>query len=162
MFDNAADVNLVSQHVPHRSSIDVIVTSQLSNWDGDRAFRPIPIAEMSPEDARVFLTQRSGDSDVNAADQLAKELGYLPLALEMAGAYVAVRRSRRSLSRYLQRYLDDPSDVIRRDKAKTGSYPNTLATTWSISFAAASEEVPESSDVMNVLAFMAPEAIHSI
>ena len=53
---------------------------------------------MSPEEALAFLLQRTDRDDkdyteTEAAKALAKELGFLPLALEQAAAYILALRA---------------------------------------------------------------------
>lgn len=158
-FDNAADIELVSKWIPHRGSIHAIVTSWLSRWDGDRAFKPIPVGELPPDVAQQFLMQRSGDHDAESAAELARELGYLPLALEQAGAYVHALPQFRSLAKYLKLFRTDPGVALTGHKPKTGNYPDTVFTTWTISLGAAIEEVPAAGDLMTLFSFLAPDAI---
>ncbi len=65
------------------------------------------LEKMDPEEALGFLFKRtkrpqSNPSEKQAAEQLARELGYLPLALEQAAAYIIAKGSTLSrLSRQL-------------------------------------------------------------
>jgi tetratricopeptide (TPR) repeat protein len=50
--------------------------------------RPLSVRPLAREDAIKFLLERTAQSDRAAANDLAEELGDLPLALEQAGAYI--------------------------------------------------------------------------
>lgn len=49
---------------------------------------PIEVPLFSPEEATQFLQKRSGEKDETLAMKLAERLGFLPLALEYATAYI--------------------------------------------------------------------------
>jgi hypothetical protein len=57
----------------------------VGQFDGD----PAQVDVLAQEDAVALLLRRSGHDVEAAADELARELGRLPLALEQAGAFVA-------------------------------------------------------------------------
>ena len=48
----------------------------------------VPVKKWPPEVAAEFLLKRTGQADASAAGELARELDYLPLALEQAAAYI--------------------------------------------------------------------------
>jgi len=100
VFDNAPSPEDVTRYFPHGTGGHVIVTSRDPNWRGVAGALPVQV--MEPDEARKFLLKRTGETDEEAAAELAKELGYLPLALEQAGAYIEA--TGRSLSDYLQLY----------------------------------------------------------
>jgi hypothetical protein len=63
---------------------------------------------LAPEPARHFLlrrTERAAEgSELAACDELAQELGYLPLALEQAAAYIAAPGAGVDFGGYLRLY----------------------------------------------------------
>lgn len=150
IYDNALTEQDVAQWLP-RSGGAVILTSRAAVWT--RA-RPLDVEVMSPEDAIALICERSGDADGPAAD-LAMELGYLPLALEQAAAYMAERAV--SIARYLELYRQRRGAVLARGKA--ADYPDTVATTWEISFHAVAADLPAAGQLLNFCAFLAPDDI---
>jgi len=102
-----------------------------------------------------FLLKRTGKKDREGAADLAAELGDLPLALEQAGAYI--KESGISFADYLVRLKENRRELL--SKGKPLSYPDSVATTWEISFKAVQEAIPAAGDLLNFLAFLAPDAI---
>ncbi len=98
VYDNAETEDDVKDWLPQGSGA-VILTSRDGAW---HHVQPLDVDVMSPADAAALLTERSGDPDAKSAAELATELGYLPLALEQAAAYMFA--SHWSLARYLKTY----------------------------------------------------------
>jgi len=73
-----------------------------------------------------------------AASMIAQELGYLPLALSQAGAYIHM--SHHSLSQYLEEYPNNVSYLLSK-KWKGGQHDRSVFATWEISFKAISEKI---------------------
>lgn len=73
------------------------------------------------------------------APLLAKRLGYLPLALEQAGAYIAIVKC--SLSEYLDLLKEYGLKVFDEEKySRPQDYEKVISTTWNISIACISDE----------------------
>jgi hypothetical protein len=83
-------------------------------------------------------------------------LSYLPLALEQAGAYI--EETAISFSDYLDLFRTERAEILRRGKPATG-YPDTVATTWEISFRRVEKTSAASGDLLKLCAFFAPEDI---
>jgi tetratricopeptide (TPR) repeat protein len=86
---------------------------------------------------------------------LAEALGDLPLALEQAGAYI--EESAISLADYLRHFQEQPKEILNRGKPT--AYPETVATTWRISFKAVEEKSTEAADLLRLFAFLASDYI---
>ena len=83
LFDNAPDRASVARFVPTAGPGRVLITSRNQIWPPGQA---LEIAVLDPQVAAGFLGGRTGDPDGRAAQELAAELGGLPLALEQAAA----------------------------------------------------------------------------
>src|SRR6185369_9414913 len=123
------------------------------NWGG--VAKPLEVEVLTREDAIEFLLQRTGQNDEAAAWPLAEELGDLPLALEQAGAFIET--TGKPISEYLALFKTRHGELLQR--GKPDDYPNTVATTWEISFQAAQQESPAAAALLNVCAFLAPDDI---
>ena len=97
------------------------------------------------------------DEERAAAAALAEELGYLPLALEQAAAYVASRQVR--YKSYLTSYREHQLDQLERAAPETGDYEASIATTWSLTFDKIEAESPASADLLRSISLLAPDAI---
>ena len=107
----------------------VLITSRLGHW-------PINIAHLSlevllPDDAARYLQDRVAKEgqhagDETAAQKLAEELGFLPLALEQAAAFVIELRW--SFDKYRLRLRK----LLDRHREGATRYPASVAKTWNI------------------------------
>jgi len=153
VFDNAKAPDKIERYIPRAGNGQVIITSRHPLWSS--MAKPLPVDEMEPEEAVEFLLKRTGQKDEAAARALAKELGCLPLALEQAGAYIL--ETGIGLSGYLSRFQERWQEILRLGRPI--SYRDTVATTWEISFQDVEKESPAAADLLNLLAFLAPEEI---
>ena len=87
VFDNANDPGLLRPFVPAAGAARVIITS---NQQAVASLgSAVPVDVFSESEALTFLATRTGRADAAAAQALAAELGYLPLALAQAAAVIA-------------------------------------------------------------------------
>lgn len=127
---------------------------------------------LSPEEGAQFLLHRSHSLDESdplqiretpdsaAALELAHLLDGLPLALEQAAAYI--QETRCGLDGYKQVYETSRKDVLRTPvmyKRLYTDYSESVATTWLISFRRVAEQSTVASDLLKLLAYLAPDAI---
>jgi tetratricopeptide (TPR) repeat protein len=106
-------------------------------------------------DASVdLLLKLSGDNDRAAAELLADELGDLPLALEQAGAFIETSGS--TIAEYRELYREQGKE-LRGRRAESAEYPHSVATTYEISIRSLAAEAPAAAELLNLLAFAAPE-----
>jgi len=103
-----------------------------------------------------FLLKRTGYTDRESADAMAKALGDLPLALEQAGAYMEAKG--RSLPDYLKMFTDRKNELWDR-AGPPPDYPDTVATTWNIAFNEVKQLSSAGADLLNLCAFLAPDDI---
>jgi len=94
-------------------------------------------------------------TDENCARQLAKTLGYLPLALDQAGAYIAARSTLEKYSRIFEKQFAR----ISKEKPTVWSYDKTVFTTWTISLDAIRSEKPKSVELFILFSFFSNEDI---
>jgi len=151
VFDNAPGPS-VARFVPPDGPGQVLITSRNPIWPPGQALE-VPVLET--EVAAKFLAGRTGDTARRAAQELAGELGGLPLALEQAAAYV--QASGGTLAGYLASFRQRRPDLLGRGEP-TG-YPLTVATTWRLAFGDLAQAASGAAGLLRLLAFCAPEAI---
>jgi tetratricopeptide (TPR) repeat protein len=104
------------------------------------------VQQLSRDESVAFLKKRSGRDEPEAASELSEALGDLPLALEVAAAYV-----------------DSAGISIREYVGLLGTYSKELleqvAAWWRISFDKLRTEEPGALDLLNLIAWMAPDDI---
>lgn len=85
---------------------------------------------------------------------LIKRLGYLPLALEQAAAYI--KEVRCSISDYLELLNQSSVDAFSDKYASPEYYTSIVTSTWNISFAALEDS---SQQLLNLCAYMGADNI---
>ncbi|HYQ85581.1 MAG TPA: tetratricopeptide repeat protein, partial [Rubrobacter sp.] len=84
---------------------------------------------------------------------MAEELGDLPLALELAAAYIVT--TNQSISSYF--------DLFRRQRSELesggGRPPVSVAATWGVAFEEVEKRSPGGADLLRLFAFLAPDEI---
>jgi tetratricopeptide (TPR) repeat protein len=153
IFDNARRKEDLREWLPQNRAGHVVITSRDPNWAG--VAKPLEVEVLTREDAVRFLLQRTGQDDAEAARLLAEALGDLPLALEQAGAYIET--TGKPISEYLALFKTRHGELMQR--GQPDDYPDTVATTWEISFQAAQQESPAAAELLNLCAFLAPDDI---
>jgi hypothetical protein len=107
----------------------VLVISRLGRWPINIAHLPLEV--FLPEDAACYLHDRVAKEgqhagDETAARKLAEELGFLPLALEQAAAFMIELRW--SFDKYRERLRK----LLDRHREGATRYPASVAKTWNI------------------------------
>jgi hypothetical protein len=132
--ENAA--NAVEDLIPRLNGGHILVTSRLSNYSN--AVTVLPVKVLGENDAVEFLLARTSgkrrkqDDDAGQARVIAIELGYLPLALEQAGAYISQRRL--DFKAYLDKFHQQAGSVLGWYDPRLMQYPKSVAITWQTSF----------------------------
>jgi tetratricopeptide (TPR) repeat protein len=153
VFDNAHDGNDLRDLLPRGGGGRVLITSRNPSWDRVTALEvPLLVRASSV----TFLQKRTKQADESTAAALAAELGDLPLALEQAAAFI-VRRPM-PLADYLTAFRAQREELWKREKPPQ-DYPDTVRTTWTLAAARLKQEEPGAIALLNLGAFLAPEAI---
>lgn len=159
--DNADIPELVIQFLPRRFEGRVLITSRAQIFDTVGITTPVNLDVLDPDEALDFLKLRTGretltDEEKQAAQTIAEELGYLPLALEQAGAYILAKTT---FSGYLGILRQQMMKVLKGTKPVAGNYKETVATTWLINFQEVETNSSAAVDILRLCAFLAPNPI---
>jgi tetratricopeptide (TPR) repeat protein len=126
VFDGAEDPGKLEPFVPADGAARVLITS---TRPADASLRAVPVDVCTPEEARAFLTQRTGRDGDMEAGTVAAELGYLPLALAQAAA---VASGGLGYQGYLELFRTTQDEADPAGDAKQ-SYPSSAVKTVLIS-----------------------------
>jgi tetratricopeptide (TPR) repeat protein len=155
VYDNAESPTLLKAFLSHTSHHHRIVTSRYAG-DWGRVAKPVSVHPLLLEEAILFLRQRTGRNEPSVAETLAEELGRLPLALEQAAAYM--NNTGRSVAEYLALFQARRFALLSR-KAEHADYPDSVATTWTLSFERVESVSPAGAALLKFLSFLAPDGI---
>ncbi|SCF96613.1 Tetratricopeptide repeat-containing protein, partial [Streptomyces sp. MnatMP-M27] len=159
VFDNATHPDHLAPYLARLTSGDHLITSRLTYGWHDLAATPLHLDVLTPTAATSLLYQLTGSdpsSEATAAQELADELGYLPLALEQAGAYI--RRTRNTYSAYLHRLRTQTARMLNTP-GNGDPHSITIARTWSVTLDTIAERDPLAVHLLRVMAWLAPHDI---
>jgi tetratricopeptide (TPR) repeat protein len=93
------------------------------------------------------------------AKEIVEILGYFPLAISQAGAYISVQKLQRPMEEYINIYKRNARSMLAQTPAPaTWDYRNdSVFTTWEISFTAIEQEMPEAAKLLLLCGFFAKE-----
>ncbi|XP_057294892.1 uncharacterized protein LOC130623422 [Hydractinia symbiolongicarpus] len=132
----------------------VLITSQYSEWD-DARIKNIPMDVLEPDEAVGFLCECFPKHDTVEVEMLARELQYLPLALQQARSYI--KKHDRTIPDYISYLADNRKELlnVRLDKTGVTEYGKTLLTVWKMAFDKLKEHDNSLAiDILNMMAYM--------
>ena len=155
ILDNVEDPADIEPLLGQLGGGHVIVTSR-RDADWGRLADPVQLDVLDPAAAAQVLILRTGQHgavDEGAASRIAAELGFLPLALDQAAAYIVQQRI--SLTAYLDSLRRNPA----RMHAAGSNAQRTIARLWDLHVTAIRDRSPAAARLLGVLAMYAPDAI---
>lgn len=161
IFDNADDPKILKSFLPSQPQGHILLTSRVHSYASLGILKPIEVEKLTLNEATTFLIERVAreldETEKICAEELAKEIDGLPLALEQAGAYIY--ETSITFKRYLENYRRSKLVLLETQKPIIGDYPDSVQTTWSMNFEAIKQESEASADLLRFCAFLAPDAI---
>ncbi|MDR1705013.1 MAG: toll/interleukin-1 receptor domain-containing protein [Clostridiales bacterium] len=159
IFDNAEGVPDLQKYLPERQIRGHIIVSTRDSAQRIQG-KKIKLGLFNEYEARQFLHDRITHEGCNPAgdlDKLAGFLGYLPLALEQAAAYIiangyTIDEYTAELSEYSLEMMDDPREGVDVDRAN-----RTARTTYDISMKKIDME--SARQLFNICAWLASDNI---
>ena len=125
IFDNVDDFDDLKGLIPRGNGIQVVLTTTRHlDWNS-LGWSPIKVGTFQRNQSIDLLCERTGDTNRDAADQIAEVLGDLPVAVTQAAA--TARNERYTLSEYLDRLNGFPL-ATTIEKREGGNYPETVST----------------------------------
>lgn len=110
----------------------------------------------STSDVRSIGVDRLSDT-LRAAAGVVHQLGYLPLAVDQAGAYIHAQQI--EIEQYLPRLFSNFKKVSSRKPKANWPYGKTLFTTWEMSLEAIQTRNPAAAKILVLCAFLGTESI---
>jgi tetratricopeptide (TPR) repeat protein len=147
VLDNLEEVDAAREGLGRLSGggVRVLVTARRADWPGDLGLGMLRLEVFTARESRAFLREYLPEERVTDGelDALAERLGHLPLALELAGRYLA-RMGRVTVGAYLEKLeaiWSHPSMAgWREDLGGPTGHDLDLAATFAVSWERVEEE----------------------
>jgi len=154
IFDNADQPDDLQDSIPQGPG-HVLITSRNPRWEV--AATKLAVDVFPRNESLEFLNKRiPGGIEDSEANELAEELGDLPLALEQAGAFQA--ETGMAVGTYLRLLKDEAGKILGVGKPLE-YYPLSMTAAWRVSVAQLSERLPSAVALLRTCAFFGPEPI---
>jgi tetratricopeptide (TPR) repeat protein/transcriptional regulator with XRE-family HTH domain len=160
IVDNADDLALVQPYLPVQGQGSILLTTRAHAVAA--LANAIEVDQMGLMEGTRFLLHRSQrlqvtDEEHNEACNVMIALDGFPLALDQAGAYI--EETGCSFADYLQLYEQHRARLLARRGRQAMYYPNSVATTWDLSFQKVEQAHPAAAELLRLCAFLAPDHI---
>jgi len=162
ILDNLDDISVAAGYLPEANGAGhTLITTRNKNSDGIPA-NGLEVREMDATSAVQFLLGRvriiepAGEEVRSEAHEIVKELGFLPLAIDQAAAYI---RTSQNIFEYRKISQDQRKDILRWRPPGNYDYTHTVATAWRISLDRLNSTFPDAVDLIRYFAFMNPDEI---
>ena len=167
ILDNADDLRMAQQFLPTRRKGYILFTTRAQA--AGQIAASIEVEKLTLEEGTLLLLRASKRLEAKAslaqakvedravAEEIAREMDGLPLALVQAGAFIDETGC--SLAHYRSLYAMHRKELLARRGNLMLDYDETVATTWSLSFQRIEQESPAAAIVLRVCAFLAADAI---
>ncbi len=106
VFDNCEEPDLLAQWRPSSGGCRVLVTSRRADWEPGLNVQSLVLDVLQRSESMALLREHQSDAEDAILDAVAAELGDLPLALHLAGSYLARYRRVMTPAQYLEQLRD--------------------------------------------------------
>ncbi|KAL5342888.1 hypothetical protein BJX70DRAFT_409220 [Aspergillus crustosus] len=163
VFDNANDLTTVPLrvYIPAVHWGHILITSRDQAVIGSLTDNGHILSPLMETDAARLLLNKSGvqsptEADIEDARAVGRLLGFLPLALVQAGAFIRSRH--RNLRDYRSMYLTRREELLGFTTRLADS-DQAVLTTWEINFRQVEKESPDAACLLLLFSFLEPSAI---
>lgn len=152
VLDNAMDEQSAIRWIPKCGGCHTLITTRFAQWSP--AIQTFHLHVLEDKPSVLFLQQRVGrvaeGSELQACEVLAQRLGFLPLAMEQAGAYIKQQGADFLFADYLRLYDRAAANLLAT--RPPGEYPDSVMTTWASSM---EKLTPSAGALLRLTAFAA-------
>ncbi|GHJ43144.1 tetratricopeptide repeat protein [Catellatospora sp. TT07R-123] len=157
VFDNVDDPQALREWLPTRGGVKVVITSNRREFLRMDGVAVVEVGVFTEAQGRAFLRETTGLADGPDAVALGRELGWLPLGLAQAGAYVA--RNGESYAGYLGLLAGERLDETLRQESGA-SHPGVLkATMLSMAGVGAADASGDAQRLLGVLSVLSADGV---
>jgi tetratricopeptide (TPR) repeat protein/nucleoside phosphorylase len=161
IFDNADDLSIIRSYLPRSGNGGVLLTTR-AHAVGSLA-TSVEVEVMGLLEGTHLLLRRAqrfehaSDEEINQAGDIVVALDHFPLALDQAGAYL--EETQCSFEDYLDLYRTYRQELLAQRGKEATNYPDSVATTWSLSFRRVERANPAAAELLELCSFLAPDRI---
>ncbi|KAF2234939.1 TPR-like protein [Viridothelium virens] len=156
----------IKHFIPDIPSLHVVITTRTGAAKGMTRLGGVQVGDMEEVQAidlfcRCSEVQRD-DGSIEEVKAIVRELGYLALAITLAGTYVGTTpRLQFDIKAYLPEYRQRRRELLKRKpESILHQYSESVLTTWETSYQAISDsDYPEAADIMTMLSFLSSDDI---
>ncbi|KAL9628998.1 MAG: hypothetical protein Q9164_007065, partial [Protoblastenia rupestris] len=163
MIDDEQDTSYIDldYFLPDAPGMHVVITSRSSTAREITALEAVAVGEMEPFEATELFQRAAKMKEVKLEvkeeiERIGEELGYLALAITLAGSYVSMTpRLQSDIKRYLPEYRQRRKELLQRQPEQhVHRYKESVLSTWETSFEAIAKQSPAAARLLGLLAFV--------
>ena len=152
IFDNADDPTKIERFFPGGPG-HVLVTSRNLAWSGQAVTLEVDV--FTRGESIEHLTRRAQGLSRHDADQVAEAVGDLPLAVEIAAAWLETTGT--PVSTYVAALQQEAPLALAA--TQVADYPSVFGATWNVSIARLREQSPAAARLLQLCAFFSADPI---
>jgi tetratricopeptide (TPR) repeat protein len=162
VLDNLEDLNALKGLLPERQlpTQQVLITTRSENWG---KYPVISLPPFTPEECQTYMQARLAQAQCEGVEALAKEMGYMPLALSHAVSYM--KDTGTNAAAYLKLYKEKGIVLLRKQKegfeleGGNARHDHAVFTTYTLSMERLTAQNPQEAELVKFCAYLDPENI---
>ena len=154
IFDNADKPSEIARFLPGGPG-HVLITSRNPAWTAQA--KPLPVDVFTRNESIEHLRRRSTGLSRADADQVAEAVGDLPLAVEIAAAWLETTGT--PVSSYIAELQREAVRALTSTQIDTPDYPQRFSATWNVSIARLREQSPAANRLLQLCAYFSADPV---
>jgi tetratricopeptide (TPR) repeat protein len=120
---------------------------------------PMPVVDAISLFRKILGSKFRPDGDMNAAINLVKGLGFIPLAITQAALYIEKHLPKLGLVNYLEKLEESPEEYVEllhfdaNGIGEVGDHSKTIFKTWQASFDSIRSQSPSAANLLSLMSF---------
>ncbi|WP_285476263.1 FxSxx-COOH system tetratricopeptide repeat protein [Amycolatopsis sp. NBRC 101858] len=157
VFDNVDDPDALRKYLPTTGSTKVLITTNRREFTTMGGIAVVEVSMFTPTEGAAFLARATGLDPVGDGARLGEQLGWLPLGLAQAAAFIA--RTEMSYTEYAELLRRQDLDETLRQQAGA-DHPGVLkATQLSLAGLARADPSGDTARLLRVLSLLSPDGV---
>jgi MinD-like ATPase involved in chromosome partitioning or flagellar assembly len=154
IFDNADEPSAIAKFFPGGPG-HVLITSRNQAWSGHAQASPVDV--FTRNESIEHLSRRAPGLTRADADRVADAVGDLPLAVEIAAAWLETTGT--PVSTYVAELQQEVVKALTTTQVEVPDYPQRFGATWKVSIARLREQSPAAARMLQLTAYFSADPI---